>query len=176
MLTESAIPLLMVTLALLACGGSDEDTSNATPAMSDGLPTRPLDGQIRGRSFVARSAALRPDKVDGGWQLTLMNYDSNCGISSAPPGTDKMIAVIGHVEPKAGRFDIQRGDGHVATFQVGLYLAGGPEPESELMNYGILRLDTWSDAPGTQVTGALRLAGATSEVAGTFAARVCAAQ
>jgi hypothetical protein len=140
-------------------GGADA-SADAALAASD-IPARPLEGSVAGKAFTPKAVDIR--------------YDVSCGVSKAPAtGPELMIITVADFAPAAGTEKIAYGDGHAATFQIGVYEKGKGEPDARPATAGVLRIDTWSDVPGASVGGALRLTGEGSEVAGTFTATVCA--
>ncbi len=152
-------------------GGADA-SADAALAASD-IPARPLEGSVAGKAFTPKAVDIRNE--GGRWFLTLRSYDVSCGVSKAPAtGPELMIITVADFAPAAGTEKIAYGDGHAATFQIGVYEKGKGEPDARPATAGVLRIDTWSDVPGASVGGALRLTGEGSEVAGTFTATVCA--
>ncbi len=169
-----------------ACGGSALDGGSAADAgspgndagsaepdrdASPGAPTM-LGGTVHGRAFVSMAVDVRREGTD--WFFTAHNYATTCGASSGPMlGPDLALVTVGKIAAKAGVESIAYGDDHGATFQTGLYEQGKGEPVTTPASAGTLRFDTWSDEPGTKLTGTLKLVGEGSDVAGAFTATVC---
>src|SRR5262249_6759591 len=110
--------------------GSSSGTSGTLGSAGAGADS-PLSGQIAGKPFAPVSTYLELQKENGEWFLSLTNYTSDCGRvdpTTAPTEAERMVITIGRVTPAAGTDTIVSGDLHGATFQVGVYQAGGPDP------------------------------------------------
>jgi len=178
----------LLTLAV-GCGGKALDggstqggTSGSPNGGGSGTATfdKPVGGTIAGQAFVPRSVELQYAKYEGAtegqWFLTLRNFAETCGTLPDPrpdPATS-MLVTVGAVAPAAGDQAITYGDGHAATFQLGVYEATGPKPITRSAVSGVVHLDTWNGETGAVITGGIRLEGEDSAIEGTFTATVCA--
>lgn len=180
--------LLLGSFAITACagqtldGGSGQGTSSGSPGTTgsttgDGtIADSPLAGTIAGRAFEAKTIYVRYSLQNAQWFFSIDNYENDCGSMKSRPDPSSALKVnIGAVDPKIGSSPLAYGDGHGATFQIGVYETA-EQAETRPVQTGTLRFDTWSDSPGSTVTGAAKLSGEESEVEGTFVAKVCPAK
>lgn len=170
------------SLSLLGCaaqtldGGSGQGSSSGSSTAGDTIADAPLAGTVAGRTFEAKAIDVHYSSRNGQWFLSIDNYENDCGSMKAQPDPATAMTVnVGAVEPKAGSFPIAYGDGHGATFQIGVYETA-QKAETRPVQSGTLRFDTWTDTPGSTIKGALKLSGQESELEGTFVAKVCPAR
>jgi hypothetical protein len=185
--------LLLGSFAITACagqtldGGSGQGTSSGSSSGASSGTTgsttgegtiadSPLAGTIAGRAFEPKAIYVRYSNANAQWFFAIDNYENDCGsMKSRPDPTTALKVNIGAVDPKVGSSPLAYGDGHGATFQIGVYETA-EQAETRPVQTGTLRFDTWSDSPGSTVSGALKLSGEESEVEGTFVAKVCPAR
>ena len=181
-LTVSLFLLLSACSGKTLDGGSTGDTAGAGTGQgaakeneSGEIPDGPVAGRIAGRAFETKTVQLAFSKRNNQWFFNVTNYENDCGTNpSGFDGTDAMTVNIGGVEPSAGTFVIEYGDGHGASLQYGVF-DESKESDTRAVQSGTFRLDNWDETPGATITGGLRLvADDESAVGGTFTAKVCA--
>lgn len=178
---------LLCSFAMAACsgqtldggsgqGGSSGSSGPASSSAGETIADAPLAGTVAGRTFEAKAIDVYYSIKNSQWFLSIDNYENDCGsMKSQPDPATAMTVNVGAVEPKTGSFPIAYGDGHGATFQIGVYETS-QKAETRPVQTGTLRFDTWSETPGSTVTGAIKLSGQESELEGTFVAKVCASR
>lgn len=168
-------------------GGGDASTVDENPSKGGGSAPQPSEGSaagiILGKPFVLASAEIEMGP-NSEWMLTLSNFDGQCHTRTLPLGPDTMFVTVHPIVPGPTR-SLHVGDAVQddptstvsATFQVGLYPVGetgGPTILQEIS--GTVTIGTWSDEPGSSVSGTIQLstADANDRVGGDFVATICA--
>lgn len=174
--TFLSLLLLSITTALSACnaqtldGGSGQGGSSAA---AQTISNRPVDGMVAGRPFEAKAVDVRWSKAQSQWFFSMDNYENDCGSRKTPPDpATSMTITVGAVEPAAGTTTLAYGDGHGATFQVGVYETAD-QADTRPVETGTLRFDSWDETPGAEITGAIKLEAGDDAIEGTFVAKVC---
>lgn len=189
-LLQFSVPLLLLS-TVIACdgqtldGGSNTSGSSSGGASSspsapsgspsgasatqDGIPTTPFAGTVTGQPFTPTAFELRPETKSPRWSLEIHNASEPCA-RGRKMGDEIVIVTIDGLGGE-GSWPLDPGD---AQFQRGFYMGTDSKvPEHDVSNTGRVRLDIPPGATGTTVTGALRVAGDTSELSGAFTATVC---
>jgi hypothetical protein len=161
--------------AISGCSADSDGQGQGSGQPSTEIAAQPLSGTVGGRAFEPKTVDIRYLASAGKWLLSIDNYETDCGVRSSELDYASAISInIGGIPAQSGTTSIAYGDQHAATFQIGVYEASsGTEPDVRPAESGVLRIDTWSDTPGGEITGALKLSGEDSAVEGTFTAKVC---
>jgi hypothetical protein len=177
------LPLLALSL-LAGCtadslnGGSDadDDAADVDAGSSVTVSDQPLGGTIDAVPLEPANVEIYYSARDGIWFLSVQNYREPCVYTTSDPasqsGPDKLVVSVGDLAAAAGTYPLEIGDGHGASVQRGVYDAS-QKPDYTESAAGVLVLDSWTDAPGSTLTGGLHLQNADSNIDGTFTATVC---
>lgn len=156
-------------------GQKDQAASSANGGGGTEIASTPIAGTVNGNAFDPKTIFVYYSKRNSQWFFSIENYETDCGTSKngPPDAATAMVVNVGSVEPKAGDASIAYGDGHGATFQVGVY-STSEKATTYSINDGTLRFDTWDETAGSEITGALKLVSDHGQMEGTFTAKVCA--
>lgn len=153
-----------------ASGAGDSPDAAPSGASQDGIENTPFEGVVTDEPFVPTAFELRRETKSARWTLEIHNAGQPCA-KERLLGDEIVLVTIRGLGGVAGSWPLDPGD---ASFQRGLYAVDdGEKPETDTSTQGAVRLDTAPGAPGTTLTGALRVKGATSELGGAFTATVC---
>ena len=165
MLRKGLLSFSLISLVLAACSSSETSLDKRE------IPSTPLEGTIATRAFAPKFVGVEYDATHAQWFIKFRDDASGCnGATDAGPGS--LVVTIGALPAATGTFQIAAGDGHGASFQVGVFGAAG-QADVKPAESGKLRIDTWSETPGETVTGGIILSNEESEIRGAFTATVC---
>jgi len=155
-------------------GGGGQKQQASTPGAGTEIASTPIAGTIDGKAFDAKAIFVYYSKTNAEWFFAIDNYENDCGtMKDRPDPASAMVVTVGSLDRKAGDTPLTYGDGHAATFQIGVYDTSDKATTYSIKD-GTLRFDTWDETAGSEITGALKLVSDQGQIEGTFTAKVCA--
>lgn len=166
---ERALQALILCAAVLVsgCGGGSGDD----PIDESELVDEPLSGSVQGAPFEIVGAGT-VTQIGGSTVISLRNYPWQCSGNVDRPPDSALLINFGVLSKQIGLDAVEFGSPHAATLQKGIG-SDSSAADTAPVRKGLIRLDTFSEEEGAQVTGALLFRTADDEINGAFSATVC---